>query len=149
MPTKYKGSPEEIEALNAYICLMRASDTLNARLNTFLNSLNLTVSQFGILECLYHLGPICQKAISTKILKSTGNITTVIDNLEKRELVKRVRQKDDRRYILIHLTEKGKRIISEIFPEHAAQVMKQMAILNNTEKKTLRKLCKYIGKQER
>ncbi|MCE9501257.1 MAG: MarR family transcriptional regulator [Leptospira sp.] len=149
MPTNFKGSTEEVESLNAFICLMRASDSLNSRLNTFLGSSNLSVSQFGILECLYHLGPICQKEISTKILKSTANITTVIDNLEKRGLVKRVRQKDDRRYILIHLTDKGKGKIQEIFPEHMSQIMKEMSILNNTEKKTLQKLCKYLGKQTR
>ena len=52
---------------------------------------DLTISQFGVLEALYHKGPLCQRDIAAKILKSTGNITMVIDNLEKRELVRRER----------------------------------------------------------
>ncbi|NUO15561.1 MAG: MarR family transcriptional regulator, partial [Planctomycetaceae bacterium] len=88
MPTHYQGSESEVRALNVYIKLMRASESVTARLSAFLQSTEgLTVSQFGILEALYHLGPLNQSQIGEKMLKSGGNITTVIDNLEKRGLV--------------------------------------------------------------
>jgi MarR family 2-MHQ and catechol resistance regulon transcriptional repressor len=92
---------------------------------------------------------MCQKQLSDKILKSTANITTVIDNLEKRALVKRIRQEADRRYITVELTDKGRKLIQEIFPEHVKHINEEMAILSPEEKLHLKKLCKIVGKKER
>jgi MarR family 2-MHQ and catechol resistance regulon transcriptional repressor len=92
---------------------------------------------------------MCQKQFSDKILKSTANITTVIDNLEKRALVKRIRQENDRRYITVELTEKGRTLIHDIFPEHVKHINHELSILSKDEKVKLKTLCKIIGKKER
>ena len=149
MGTKYKGSNEDILALNTFICLARAADSINNRLNSRISSYNLTISQFGILEALFHMGSMCQKQLSDKILKSTANITTVIDNLEKRALVKRIRHEADRRYITVELTEKGKQLIQDIFPEHVKYINEELSILSKEEKLKLKTLCKIVGKKER
>src|SRR6056297_4303318 len=107
MGTHYQGSEREEKTLNAFIKLMRATDSLNNRLNRQLSDAGLTVSQFGVLEALLHLGPLNQKALGEKLLKSGGNITLVIDNLEKCNFVQRHQDSSDRRAMLIHLTEKG------------------------------------------
>ncbi len=83
MGTHYDGSESEVKTLNAFIKLMRASESINNRLNRHLAEQDLTVSQFGVLEALLHLGPLNQKSLAEKLLKSGGNITLVIDNLEK------------------------------------------------------------------
>ena len=93
MGTHYKGAEQEERALNVFIKLMRASESLTSRINRHLISRNITVSQFGILETLYHLGPLNQCDIARKILRSGGNITFVIDNLEKSGLVRRGKRK--------------------------------------------------------
>ena len=149
MGTKYKGSSDDILSLNTFICLARAADSINNRLNSRISSYNLTISQFGILEALYHMCSMCQKQLSDKILKSTANITTVIDNLEKRALVKRIRQETDRRYITVELTEKGKKLIQDIFPEHVKYINEELSILSAEEKLKLKTLCKIVGKKER
>ena len=149
MGTKYKGSSDDILSLNTFICLARAADSINNRLNSRISSYNLTISRFGILEAMYHTGSICQKQLSDKILKSTANITTVIDNLEKRALVKRIRQETDRRYITVELTEKGKKLIQDIFPEHVKYINEELSILSPEEKLKLKTLCKIVGKKER
>jgi MarR family transcriptional regulator, 2-MHQ and catechol-resistance regulon repressor len=114
MGTHYKGSEDEVLTLNAFIKLMRASESINNRLNRHLSENDLTVSQFGTLEVLLHLGPLNQRSIGEKLLKSGGNITMVIDNLEKNELVERKPDPNDRRAVMIHLTKKGNRL-SKIF----------------------------------
>jgi hypothetical protein len=83
MGSRYKGSQSEVRALDTLIKLMRAAESVNVRLNRFISRAGLTVSQFGALEALYHLGPLCQSELGEKILKSSGNITMVVDNLEK------------------------------------------------------------------
>src|SRR6266702_4591444 len=90
-------------ALNTYTKLMRAAESVTSRVNRVLLAPKLTISQFGVLEALYHKGPLCQKEIAVKILKSTGNITLVIDNLEKQDLVRRERDNEDRRFLTINL----------------------------------------------
>jgi MarR family 2-MHQ and catechol resistance regulon transcriptional repressor len=104
------------------------------------------VSQFGVLEALYHLGPLSQAEIARKILKSTGNITMVIDNLEKRGLVARKRDTEDRRYYSVGLTHEGKKLIGSLFPRHAAGIVKGMNALTPSEQETLGDLCRKLGK---
>jgi MarR family transcriptional regulator, 2-MHQ and catechol-resistance regulon repressor len=145
MGTKFQGTEEEMITLNAYIALLRSTETLTSKLNYFLSKNHLTVSQFGVMECLYYLGPMCQKEISTKILKSTANMTTVIDNLEKLDFVQRIRQENDRRFISVCLTEKGKATIQTILPGHIQEIFKLFSALNTEEKRNLFAICKKLG----
>jgi MarR family 2-MHQ and catechol resistance regulon transcriptional repressor len=145
MGTHYQGTASEVEALSAYINLIRSVDSLTGRLTLFTQH-GLTESQFGVLEALLHIGPMCQKELATKLLKSGGNITMVIDNLEKQQLVERHRDTKDRRFITVHLTDKGRALISEIFPRHAAAVAAEMGVLSGDEQLQLRNLCRKLGK---
>ena len=147
MPTHYEGTPEEELALDTYIKLTRATDTINARLSMASSMQELTISQFGVLEALYHLGPQAQNILGEKILKSNSNMTTVIDNLEKRQLVRRERAKDDRRKIIVHLTNDGLNLIKDIFPKHVQAIQQQFSVLNGEEKQLLCDLLRKLGKQ--
>lgn len=147
MGTRYRGRPEETQALDAYIKLLRAAESVVSRAHRRTGS-DLTVSQFGVLEALYHLGPMHQRQIGTKLLKSGGNVTMVIDNLEKRRLVQRRRDQKDRRFVSVHLTEAGERLISEIFPQHVQSVLAEMGALSMEEQGTLGLLCRKLGRQD-
>lgn len=141
----YKGTRNEVRALNAYVKLMRAAESVSLRMHGHLAHAGLTVSQFGVLEALHHLGPLSQADIAKKILKSTGNITMVIDNLEKRGLVKRERDPEDRRSYAVRLTASGKKMIGDIFPRHAEQIVRGMSVLSSTEQEMLGSLCRKLG----
>jgi len=149
MGTKYKGTTREIKSLNAFINLLRATNSMEARLSKNLDKFNLTTSQFGVLEALYHLGSMSQKEIGKKILKSGGNITKVVDNLEKKNLLTREKNLQDRRFYNIKLTQNGKSLIEKIFPDHVKEIFKEFEILTDSELVELRKITKYLGKQQR
>ncbi|MCP3888092.1 MAG: MarR family transcriptional regulator [Desulfobulbaceae bacterium] len=135
----YKNSPEHLLALNTFIKLVRCTNSVTADIHKNLPS-GLTVSQFGILEALFHLGPMPQKELAQKILKSAGNITTVINNLEKASLVSRTTNDQDRRFYNISLTPKGKRLIQDIFPAHADVILERLSKLTEDEQEILGKL---------
>lgn len=135
----------ESDALAAFVKLMRAAESVTAATHRHLAEANLTVTQFGVLEALYHLGPMCQRDVAKKNLKSTANITTVVDNLEKRGLVERRRSGEDRRYIALHLTEEGRSIMERTFPRHLQEIMKSFAVLTSEEQQELARLCKKLG----
>jgi MarR family 2-MHQ and catechol resistance regulon transcriptional repressor len=143
--THYKGTKDEARALGAYVKLVRASESVSARIHGHLAHAGLTVSQFGVMEALYHVGPLNQGELAKKILKSSGNITMVIDNLEKRGLVKRERKAGDRRSYEIKLTIIGRRMIGSVFPRHAAKIIEQMNALTGNEQEVLSRLCRKVG----
>lgn len=145
MGTKYKGDPKEVLALDTFIKLVRVTEAVNTRTSQNYAQAGLTVSQFGVLEALYHGGPLCQRDIARKILKSTGNITMVIDNLEKRQLVQRERDAEDRRFITIRLTEAGERLIATIFPGQVSAIVAAMSPLSEEEQEQLGRLCRKLG----
>ena len=149
MGTHYKGSRKEIDVLDCYIKLIRSAELLNAKINLELSKFNLTESQFGVLDALLHLGPMKHKEIGKKILKSGGNITMVINNLERRELVQRKRGEKDKRQFIIHLTSKGKSKIQEVLPPIVKKIRKHFDVLNKDEQRELQRLSKIIGLQKR
>lgn len=146
--TKYRGTRQEVRALDGYIKLMRAANSVSARLAGILDEAGLSGSQFGVLEALYHLGPLHQRALGEKILCSGGNITMVVDNLEKRRLARRERGTADRRVVTVHLTAAGRQVIQKIFPRHVANIVAQMSVLSRAEQDELGRLCRKLGKQE-
>jgi MarR family 2-MHQ and catechol resistance regulon transcriptional repressor len=133
-------------ALGAYVKLMRAASCVTAKMHKHLAGWKLTLSQFGVLEALLHLGSMTQQDLGKKILKSSGNITMVIDNLEKRKLVFRETDPKDRRRTRINLTPEGDAVIREIFPEHAAISEQVFSVLNETECLQLGSLLKKLGR---
>lgn len=145
MKITFHGSKAEVDALNSYVKLMRATETLTVAAHRHLTQDKLTISQFGVLETLYHLGSMCQRDVAKKILKSTANITTVVDNLEKRGLVERRRSSEDRRYIALYLTDTGRELIERIFPDHVQGIVKSFAALTTEEQQQLAQLCKKLG----
>lgn len=145
MPTHYSGSDTERRALDTYIKFVRAAESMLARLSSGLAEHNLTLSQFGTLEVIYHLGPMCQKAIGEKLLKSGGNITMVVNNLEERGLVRRKRRESDRRYVTVELTDEGRELIGEVLPEHVDAIVEAFSVLSDEQQEELGRLCKRLG----
>jgi MarR family 2-MHQ and catechol resistance regulon transcriptional repressor len=144
MPTAHQGPPAEITALDAYIKLMRAAETVTARAHGLLGDLTLT--QFGVLEALHHRGPLCAGEIATKILKSAGNLTLVLANLERDGLVSRQRDRDDARRWIVSLTAAGRKRISALFPRVAASITAEFSHLSPAEQAMLGELCKKLGR---
>ena len=144
MGTRHRGSIEEINALNAFIKLQRASESVATRVHSVLPD-GLTITQFGVLEALHHIGPLCQGELAEKLLRSGGNLTLVVDNLEKAGYVLRERDPADRRFVVVKLTDKGQAFISDIFPKILANVTREMAALSSTELLDLGRLCKKVG----
>ena len=149
MPTHYTGSSAETRTLDTFIKLTRCTNSLLARLAERNSIGELTYSQFAVLEALYHIGPMTAGEISQKILKSGGNLTLVIDNLERDGLVRRERDGKDRRVIHVHLTEAGQGKVEAVLPGHVAALVDEFKVLSAGEQKTLGELCRKLGRGRR
>lgn len=146
MGTRYRGPEGEQLALDTFIKLNRCVSAVSARLaagHAFPGSL--TASQFGVLEALLHCGPLSQADLGNKILKTKGNISTVVDNLERAGLVTRERDRDDRRCVRVRLSPRGRELIERIFPPHARAIYEEMSVLSRKEQEQLGRLCRKLG----
>lgn len=146
MPTHFEGPDDQRRALNTYIKLMRAAESVARRALVVLHDSGLTEGQFGVLEALHHLGPLKLSELARKHLRSPNNLTVIVDNLEKLGLVRRQRCESDRRIIYVHLTAAGEETIAQLFPLHAAAVAQELSVLTCEEQDTLDTLLRRLGK---
>ena len=137
--------PEVEEAVRAYVKLMRAARAVTASLDAALAAEGLTGTQLGVLEAILHKGPLTHRELGRKLLISAGNMTDVVDKLEGRGLVRRVRDAADRRQVRVELTARGKALIGKVFPRHAANIARAMGGLDKTQLRRLGSLLRTLG----
>ncbi|MGI6230226.1 MAG: MarR family winged helix-turn-helix transcriptional regulator [Tractidigestivibacter sp.] len=108
----------------------------------------LTLSQFGVLEALYHSGDMTVGEVRDHILSSDGTIPVVVRNLEKRGLVSRREDERDHRRHILSLTEEGRKLIATVYPENERMIEQQMSVWTSEEKRRLSALLRKFGTRE-
>ena len=132
-------------ALSMWVKLVRAAATFGKLTKENIHTFGLTEPQFGALETLGHLGQMTIGDLCRKQLVSGGNMTVVVDNLEKEGLVERLRPVKDRRVVEVRLTRKGKKLFENIFAKHAQHVASVASVLTEDEQRQLGALAKKLG----
>lgn len=139
-------TPRTAAAVRAYVKLMRASRAITARVEGRLTAAGITTTQLGVLEALLHLGPQTQRTLTDKVLTSPGNMTDLIDKLERRGFVSRCRVESDRRNVEVGLTDAGRAFIETLFPLHAGDIGEAMKGLTDAEIAILDGLLRRLGR---
>ena len=129
----------------AVIGIMRASNLLIDDLKKTLKNYPINVTEFSVMEFLYSKGEKSIQEIRDRILLASGSATYVVDNLERKEYVRRIVNQNDRRVTYIKLTEAGKDLINDIFPTHKKNTKKIFNDLTNEELITLKEILKKIN----
>ena len=145
-PAPRSWSEEEERALRLWISLARCYATFSRAVACKVAEYDLTAPQFGVLEALYHKGPLSLGELAEKLLVTGGNVTYVMDRLESQGLVVRERSGDDRRVVRAHLTSRGRSTIEAVFPGHVAFVRDLVSVLESEDQESLRGLLKRLGK---
>lgn len=133
------------KSLKLFIVLSRAFKAINEHVNKVIQANGLNPTEFAVLELLYHKGEQPLQQIGAKILLASGSITYVVDKLEHKGLLQRISCPTDRRVIYASITDEGKNLIQDIFPEHAQQIDNLMSSLSESEKDTAIDLLKKLG----
>lgn len=131
--------------LKVLIALSRTTQAIHKRTAGLVAKYGLTMSQFAVLEALYHKGSMNISEIIQSVLSTSGNMTVVISNLDKLELITKCTNPEDKRSSLISITEKGREIIEEIFPLHLKDLQVVFQALSNEEKELLTATLKKIS----
>lgn len=132
-------------SLELFIVLSRAYAWVNAHAVRDIRRTGLNPTEFGILEVLYHLGPLPLQQIGEKILISSGNITYVVDKLEQKQLLVRKPSVHDRRVIFAELTPQGQALLADFFPQHTQAIRTAMSGLSPEEQMQAVQLLRKLG----
>lgn len=138
---------DEDLSLKSFVILMKASKSVEEKIKQDISSYGMRISDFTVLEALYHKGKLTVRQITEAVLINTGSITYVIDKLVKKGLVERSHCEEDRRVVYIHITEHGKELMNEIFPAHQKMIEYIFSTISNNEKQTMIHILKKVGIQ--
>lgn len=101
-----------------FLTLMQTSKAIHDRIKEEIAKNNLSITDFSVLEVLYHKGKQTIQQIGNSILISSGSMTYVIDKLEQKDLLIRNACIEDRRVIHITLTDAGNDLMNKMMPKH-------------------------------
>lgn len=142
-PKRSRTTP--VTGVHVWLVLWKAAHAVERHARNSVFKLGLGLSDFAVLEILLHKGPQPVNVIGNKVLLTSGSITTAIDRLESRKLVRRTPHPDDRRARLIELTEKGAKLINCAFRRHVEDMEEIVSVLTPGERLELIRLLKKLG----
>jgi MarR family 2-MHQ and catechol resistance regulon transcriptional repressor len=134
------------QSLKLWVVLSRAFDAVQAHAQADIARHGLTIMEFGVMEVLYHKGPLTLGEVQRKILVTSGGVTYLVDRLAAKGLVERRRCETDRRAYYAALTPEGESLIAEIFPRHAAAIDRALGGLDAAQKEQAITLLRALGR---
>lgn len=137
--------PENLD-LKLWTVLARAYDAVRAHSFHDIERHGLTPGEFGVLDSLYHRGPLLLGDLQQRVLVTSGGISYLVDRLEKRGWVERRDYPEDRRTRIAALTQEGEAAFAAIFPEHVRAIEQAMAGLDPDLKQAAVALLRTLGR---
>src|SRR6266480_2509797 len=128
-----------------WLVMMKAHRALERLAIQSIESSEVGLSDFAVMEMLLHKGPQPVNEIGRRIELTSGAITTAVDRLESLGLVTREAHPSDRRARIVRLTAAGKEQAAKIFAVHKAAMDSAASGLSKTERATLIQLLKKLG----
>jgi MarR family transcriptional regulator, 2-MHQ and catechol-resistance regulon repressor len=136
---------QKTDGTHMWLVLWKTYDVLHKHAMQSISTLQMCVTDFGILELLLHKGPNTINVIGEKLSLASGSVTAAIDRLEKRALVQRVPSSTDRRAKHVELTPDGRILIESAFEEHSSHMNLATNGLSEEEIDQLTVLLKKLG----
>lgn len=149
MRTKQTYGAKADRAMRTWIEIARTFTVVRSKENTYIESKGLTIQQFGVLEALYHMGGLTVGELTKLVLSTPGNMTVVIKNLNQKGLIDTKQSDTDKRVTLAEITDAGKEMIADIFPQHAKNMEGYFESLTDEEQDTLAVILRKLRKANR
>ncbi|HMA03300.1 MAG TPA: MarR family transcriptional regulator [Gemmatimonadaceae bacterium] len=136
---------EQAAALKLWVVLNRAHEAVGELAKLDVDKSELSLTEFGVMEALYHKGALSAGEVSRRVLLRSGSLTYVIDKLVERGLIRRTVCETDKRRTYLQLTTTGAALMRKMWPGHAAAIAHAMEGLTLAEKRTAARLLKKMG----
>ena len=134
------------KSMQTWIQLFRAFNKIRAKESSYIQSFDITMNQFQVLEVLYHRGDMSIGSITKLTMSTSGNITVVVKNLKRDGYLETTPDNKDKRTSIVSISQKGKELIEKLFPNHAKNFEEYFKVLDNEETDTLFKILRKLHK---
>ncbi len=138
-------TPADASGTHVWLVMMKAHRALERLAVRSIESFEVGLSDFAVMELLLHLGPQPVNEIGRRVALTSGAITTAVDRLADRGLVVREAHDTDRRARIVCLTPQGKAQATKLFAGHKAVMDSAADGLSKAERTTLIALLKKLG----
>jgi MarR family 2-MHQ and catechol resistance regulon transcriptional repressor len=135
----------DVSGTHLWLVIMKAHRTLQRLATRSIESSDVGLSDFAVMEMLLHKGPQPVNEIGRRIELTSGAITTAVDRLETRGIVTREAHENDRRARIVRLTARGKEQAVRVFAAHKTAMDMAASALSKAERATLIQLLKKLG----
>ena len=132
--------------LKTITILFRSHNSLEKAIKDDVLKYGLNVSEFGVLEALYHKEKLSVKGIVDKVLVPNSSMSYVIENLVNKGYISKIQSQKDKRSFMLELTSKGRELMDKIFPLHKKNMRAILDVLDENEEAILQKALVKIGK---
>lgn len=129
-------------AIKARVVMWKAFRTVDGIVNETFKDYDLTPTQFSVLEVLYRKGSMKVGDLINAMLATSGNMTVVIKNMEKKGYIKRRQCTQDKRAFWIELTDSGRQAVESALTPHQEKIEETMSVLSRQEQEQLISLLK-------
>jgi MarR family transcriptional regulator, 2-MHQ and catechol-resistance regulon repressor len=136
----------DLSGIHLWLVLWKAAHAVEAHSTRSVERFEMSPTDFGVLEALLHKGPLTVTQLGEKVLLTSGSMTTAIDRLEKRSLVTRCDDANDRRARIIKLTPQGRALIKKVFTQHENAMEQAIDGFTPQERAALLPLLRKLGK---
>ncbi len=133
------------ESLKAFVGIKRTNDLLEKSVKKDVRKHGLNISEFAVMELLYNKGPQPINRIQERILIANSSTTYVLDKLQEKGYIVRLRDEHDKRSMKVELTEQGQALIGDIFPSHANLLSSLFDEFSDEELSQFRNMLKKIS----
>lgn len=129
-------------AVKGMVVMRKAFRTIDSKVSETFKNYDLTPTQFGVMDVLNSKGKMKIGELIDRMLATSGNMTVVIKNMEKKGWVTREACPVDKRAFEVDLTDEGRRIIQAAIPPHQRAIEKVFGVLTPEEQEQLVELMK-------
>ena len=131
--------------LKILIGMHRAANAVDRKTSRIAAAYGLTLGQFAVLEALYHKGDLTVGQVQEAVLSTSGTIPVIVGRLEREGYLTRCQDENDRRRWMLRLTDAGRELIAQVYPENEEMIIRQMDCWTDEEKETLVSLLQRFG----
>jgi len=130
--------------LRLWVMLHRVSEIMSLCEDSLFREYGITTEQFRVLSCIKSRGPLRPTDLAQIMERSPNSVSMLVDRMVKAGLVKRAREKKDRRTLRVFLTSEGEKAISLAFPMGWEFIQNLLSPLSDKDKKTLLRLLEIV-----
>jgi len=132
-----------------FVILLKAADSLSSAADQLMKANGLTSAQYNVLRILRGAGPegLPCNTIAERMISRDPDMTRLLDRMEKRELITRERQKEDRRVVKARITDGGLKLLKQMDAPIRELHKSQFAHMTSARMKALMDLLTEVAAQ--